>query len=76
MEKEGPLFERSEFRDFPFFVLHKRESPLGGDDAWVAFLAYLFGEAKRYVAAGLPPAGNPKLRVNVLQKQMSKTRRI
>ncbi|MFZ6756852.1 hypothetical protein ACO0K9_06495 [Undibacterium sp. Ji50W] len=55
MEKEEPMFERSEFRIFPFLVLDKRE-PRRGDDAWVAFLAYLFGEAKRYVAAGLPPA--------------------
>jgi len=38
MEKEGPLSERSEFRAFPFFVPHKREPPLGGDDAWVGFL--------------------------------------
>ncbi|MFZ6676446.1 hypothetical protein [Undibacterium sp. Tian12W] len=37
MEKEGPLSERSEFRAFPFFVLHKRE-PRRGGYAWVAFL--------------------------------------
>jgi len=42
MEKEGPLFERSEFRAFPFFVLHKREPSLGGDYAWVAFFGLLF----------------------------------
>jgi hypothetical protein len=27
---------------FPFFVLHKREPPLGGDYAWVAFFGLLF----------------------------------
>ncbi|MBC3908339.1 hypothetical protein [Undibacterium umbellatum] len=47
MEKEGPLSERSEFRAFPFFVLHKREPPSGGDDAWVAFLAHLFWRDKK-----------------------------
>ncbi|WP_162044172.1 hypothetical protein [Undibacterium sp. YM2] len=66
MEKEEPLFERSEFRIFPFFVPHKRE-PRRGGYAWVAFLAHLFGEAKRCVAAGLPPACNLKLRVQVFE---------
>jgi len=41
MEKEEPLSERSEFRIFPFFVLHKRE-PRRGGDAWVAFFCFLF----------------------------------
>ncbi|MFZ6873196.1 hypothetical protein ACO0LF_14160 [Undibacterium sp. Di27W] len=67
MEKEGPLFERSEFRAFPFFVPHKREPPLGGGYAWVAFLAHLFGEAKRWVAAGLPPACNRKYRFQTIK---------
>jgi len=59
MEKERPMFEpQASFRTFPFFDLQQREPPSGGSDAWVAFLAYLFGEAKRYVAAGLPPACN------------------
>ncbi|MFZ6874740.1 hypothetical protein ACO0LF_21990 [Undibacterium sp. Di27W] len=60
MDKEEPMFERSEFRIFPFFVPHKRE-PRRGADAWGAFLAHLFGEAKRWVAAGLPPACNHNL---------------
>jgi len=42
MEKEEPLFERSEFRIFPFFVLHKWEPPLGGSDASVAFFRLPF----------------------------------
>ena len=54
------------FRTFPFFVMQQRE-PRRGSDAWVAFLAQLFGEAKRCVAAGLPPACNRKLRMRILK---------
>ncbi len=77
MEKEEPLFERSEFRIFPFFALQQRAPPLGGSDAWVAFFGIPFlATQERYVAVGLPPTGNRKLRVSVFQKQMRKTRRI
>jgi hypothetical protein len=61
MEKEEPLFERSEFRIFPFFDLQQRGPPLGGSDAWVAFFGIPFlATQERYVAVGLPPTGNRK----------------
>ncbi|WP_423028759.1 hypothetical protein [Undibacterium sp. Ji42W] len=46
------------------------DQPLGGDDAWVAFLAHLFGEAKRWGVAGLPPAGNLKIRLQAFENQI------
>ncbi|MBC3920635.1 hypothetical protein H8L32_24435 [Undibacterium sp. CY18W] len=59
-KKKDRCLSVASFRSFPFFDLQQREPPLGGSDASVAFLAHLFGEAKRWVAAGLPPASNRK----------------
>ncbi|MES2041641.1 MAG: hypothetical protein V4495_27815 [Pseudomonadota bacterium] len=74
-QKDRCLSEAS-FRAFPFFDLLQRGPPLGGSDASVAFLASLFGEAKRDVAAGLPPAGNHRLHVQAFENQIRKTTRI
>jgi hypothetical protein len=55
------LVNRSDCYVFPFFALHKR-APRRGSGVAVAFFGIPFlAKQERYVAAGLPPAGNLEL---------------